>query len=159
MVVGCFLIRPIPLPSSESHASAEQGIGEVGVTVTSTSALIDDSRVRLLDREDPDVELDEPDVLPHDYIHGNPRSRSMSVSSSASSIFSRGQSDDDLPNIFGAELWKNGDFWLLFTILSIREYFLSSTRISPCLLSIQYFLNVFFRAFFRYFSLRNRVNV
>ncbi|KAF5363758.1 hypothetical protein D9756_001104 [Leucocoprinus leucothites] len=118
MLVGFFLVRHIPLPPSE-----EPTIGGSVEAVTSTSALMDDSRVRLLDREDSDVELDESEALSREHLHGDPRSRSLSISSSAS-VLARsphGQVDDSVPNIFGAELWKSGDFWLLFILLSLRE--------------------------------------
>lgn len=125
MVMGCFLIRLIPLSPSEAPTSAERGIGGLGEAVTSTSALVDPSRMRLLDREGSDVELDEPEDLPDDYLHGDPRPRAFSNSTLASTFTRspRGHTDDNLPNIFGAELWKSGDFWLLFVMLSIREFF------------------------------------
>ncbi|KAF9442283.1 MFS general substrate transporter [Macrolepiota fuliginosa MF-IS2] len=117
MILGCFLVRPIPL-ALEMLPGIERGLGTNIDASTSTSALIDDSHTRLLESDGSDVELDDSDDASHQYTHEHPRSRSLSVASSAF-VRTHGQLDGDIPNIFGAELWRSGDFWLLFTILSI----------------------------------------
>jgi hypothetical protein len=117
MVMGCFLVRPIPLPS-DIPAGLERGIGVLPSAVTSTSALIDDSRARQLIHES-DWELDESE----EQSSNRALSRSSRDATSADDLpihRSRGGTDDGFPNVFGVELWKSGDFWLLFAILSIR---------------------------------------
>lgn len=110
--------------------------------VTSTSALMDDSRVRLLDRDESDMELDDSEDSPHQYPYEHPWPRRLSGASSADPSVHppRGYIDDSLPNIFGAELWKSGDFWLLFTMLSIRTCFLFSLHVSSCAHALRFAL-------------------
>jgi len=118
MILGYFFVRPIPLPSEPSHG-IERGL-IANDAAADTSALMDDSRTRLLDYDESDVDFSDPDGQPYSRTHENTRSRSSSVNDTgAASTYPHGHLDDNLPNIFGAELWKNGDFWLLFTILSI----------------------------------------
>jgi hypothetical protein len=126
MVMGCFLVRPIPLPS-DVPAGLERGRGALPSAVTSTSALIDDSRTQLLAHES-DWELDESE----EQSYSRALSRSSHGATSADDLLihhSHGQTDSDLPNVFGVELWKSGDFWLLFTILSIRKSSLPSSEL------------------------------
>lgn len=125
MIMGCLLVRQIPL-TTETLPGLERGPRISGDAASSSSALLDDSRTRLLGHDESDVELDDSEVHPHQNTHEHTRSRSLSVASSASAfVHPRGHVDDNLPNIFGARLWKSGDFWLLFTILSIRTPFFS----------------------------------
>ncbi|KAJ3562470.1 hypothetical protein NP233_g9551 [Leucocoprinus birnbaumii] len=100
MVIGFFFVRPVPLEPSAGAGGVEHGIGGIAEAATSTSALIEGSNARLLAPEDSDVELDEQDVPAHS-------SRSLS------------NDDDHTPNVFGAQLWVNREFWVLFTLLSL----------------------------------------
>ncbi|XP_006457578.1 hypothetical protein AGABI2DRAFT_154754 [Agaricus bisporus var. bisporus H97] len=119
MIIGCFLVRPIPLPLDVS-AGPERGIGALPGAVTSTSALIDDdSRGPLLARES-DWELNGPEEPSYNHVRALSRSSSDAISADElPNRRSHGRTDDDLPNITGMQLWKSGDFYLLFTILSI----------------------------------------
>lgn len=116
MILGYFLVRPIPLPS-EPSLGAERGF-TTNDPAASTSALIDDSRTRLLPHDESDLDLSETEIHTHPRTHERTRSRSLSTAGSGTAC-PHGRADDSFLNISGTELWKNGDFWLLFIILSL----------------------------------------
>ncbi len=118
MILGYFLVRPIPLPS-EPLQGAEHGL-VTNDAAASTTGFMDDSRTRLLDHDQSDIDTSDTEGYPHPHTHEHTRSRSLSVASSGvAPPHPHDRVDDSFLNIFGTELWMNGDFWLLFIILSI----------------------------------------
>lgn len=145
MIMGFFLVRPIPLPPSKErlHADVEDF---PDAAISSGLAHDNSSHTRLLggdsgDNSNTEGEVDDQGsyyaqhttaadagaVLPPyasrseeddrtlmSSPSGHQRGRSLSFSQGAESL-------DGLPNVYGKRLWKSGDFWLLFSILSIRE--------------------------------------
>ena len=137
MIMGFFLVRPIPLPVQEGYD------------------LVDDEEVaaRAVEEDDPDM-LDEvlqrhsrshTHLLDHDFVDGpHPHyvrrgrveeavqsdvggedvSEDATVTSPRVRSLSRGAAlvFDALPNLHGKKLFKSADFWLLFSILSIRGF-------------------------------------
>lgn len=146
MIMGFFLIRPIPLPPSKErlHADIED---PRDAAISSGLAHDDNSHTRLLggdsdDNLNSDGEVDDQGsyyaqhttaadagaVLPPYASRSEEDDRTLELSPSRhqhgrSLSLSQGavESLDGLPNVYGKRLWKSGDFWLLFSILSIRE--------------------------------------
>ena len=146
MILGFFLVRPIPLPPSKErlHADIEE---PRAAAISSGLALDNSSHTRLLggDSDDnliSDGEVDDQGsyyaqhttaadagaVLPPYASRSEEEDRTLELSPSRqqrgrSLSFGQGGAEtlDELPNVYGKRLWKSGDFWLLFSILSIRE--------------------------------------
>ena len=136
MIMGFFLIRPIPLPAHEGYDIVEDPDETVGAIPTARQRR-DSSHDRLLDHdfietrhpyyvqhdEDPDRQGLTYQRLPEEiYLDSSveelpPQSR-RSRSMSRGAAMSLGL----LPNVHGRKLFRSGDFWILFTILSIREF-------------------------------------
>ena len=144
MILGFFLVRPIPLPPSKErrHADIEE---PRAAAISSRLAHDDSSHTRLLggDSDDSlisDGEVDDQGsyyaqhttaadagaVLPPYASRSEEEDRTLELSPSRHQrgrSFGQGAVEtlDELPNVYGKRLWKSGDFWLLFSILSIRE--------------------------------------
>ncbi|KIY63648.1 MFS general substrate transporter [Cylindrobasidium torrendii FP15055 ss-10] len=88
MIAGFFLIRPIPLPPTETTTRRRRDSSEPLLSERPN-----------FDREIEDVAVDGQEESPATKVH---------------------TTDNHLehPNIYGLELWKNIDFWLLFLILT-----------------------------------------
>lgn len=135
MILGFFFVRPIPLPPSELVHGLEHGRVDVrhdeATAVNSSSIFqsIDDSQTRLLN--DDESEETSSKILSNPPADQSPDSlASLELSPTRSSRSSRPSISraaktlhEGLPNIFGMQLWCTVDFWLLFTILSIRMCF------------------------------------
>lgn len=114
MILGWRFVRPIPLPAS-SNVNAENGIPAPHPASPWRSYLErgDDSGTRLL----PDNELD----YDESYVR-SPRRHARAVSiASCAEVVTIPFSEDELPDISGKQLLTNLDFWLLFTVMSLRE--------------------------------------
>lgn len=134
MILGLFLVRPILLPPHESKANT--------VDYDAVSDRHDDDLLTTLERNDSHSPLlsgsreDEEELLQHRGYVGEsgvsperaPRDMDVELSPrpSARSIgharsLSRGTAliHDVQPNLYGWKLWKSGDFYLLFAILSL----------------------------------------
>jgi hypothetical protein len=146
MIIGFFLVRPIPLlPSKERlHADIED---PREAAISSELAHDDSIYTRLLggdsdDNLNSDEEVDDQDsyyaqhttaadagaLLPPCASRSEEDDRTLELSPSRHHLgrslsLSQGavESLDGLPDVYGKRLWKSGDFWLLFSILSIRE--------------------------------------
>lgn len=101
MIIGFFFVRPIPLPQEKLEGDDEGD--EEGILTT------------LLHQQHHPDHTTESHLLDHDAIER-----------SAESLTRR--EVDPLPNIYGKHLFKSFDFWLLFSILSIRKPSLLSHR-------------------------------
>lgn len=147
MVLGLFLIRPIPFAQQKSTHIERGGIRESFRDESLSRAEPEvDSSTRLL-ASGPEVEIEgEEDILPtpveppsrgsvaSDYVVPlideslalSPRNPSRQRSRSAFSRRSVRTSDtektiDGMPNVSGTGLLVNKDFWLLFSITSLCE--------------------------------------
>jgi len=127
MILGFFFIRPIPLPKEEDP------IAKRSETSSSAYEQHNDSRSRLLDHDflEGNRQITCPDDDPHtpieDDVELSPSSRSQSPSNRRSLSRGAAMALDVLPNLHGRKLWRSSDFLLLFSILSIRAFILSST--------------------------------
>jgi hypothetical protein len=144
MIVGFFLIRPIPLPAYESYSNAEYSIvNEVApVGDLETSAFLqheNDSHTPLLASEDPSTftrnDHDTSSVRNSTSLELSPtrddsprmsRNRRSRSHAHRPSFGSAGRMLDTPPNISGRHLWMSGDFWLLFIIMSLCKSFIPS---------------------------------
>ncbi|KDR74212.1 hypothetical protein GALMADRAFT_249944 [Galerina marginata CBS 339.88] len=136
MIMGIFLVRPIPLPAQEGYDIVEDGEDDVE---DATSALAhNSSHTHLLDHDF--IEPHHPHYIHHVETHEEeensqiheaedvelssqqqPESDSLLNSTRRPRSMSRGRAMilDTLPNVYGKKLWLSNDFWLLFSILSI----------------------------------------
>ncbi|TFK35096.1 major facilitator superfamily domain-containing protein [Crucibulum laeve] len=143
MLLGIFFVRPIPLPPNEGPNTLEQGARTHGRGASASALERDDSQARLLDHDalgdrTPLAGEDSPPLSGYSQdehaLELSPssspeqhRRRSLSSSSRRSMSVAEALShgEEDTPNIYGRRLFFSGDFWLLFSILSI----LSGTRL------------------------------
>ncbi|EGN92319.1 hypothetical protein SERLA73DRAFT_191271 [Serpula lacrymans var. lacrymans S7.3] len=143
MVIGFFIVRPIPLPSSEKVSSLEDGTNEHGyrpVPNVESSPVFsgnNDSQTRLLTQAH---NVEDNSLLPrHEYDESvasgylAPQTSDAVEMSGNSSVSARRRdsrgsahrsirdlvSGDSFPNIYGKQLWMTADFWLIFTIMSL----------------------------------------
>ena len=141
MIMGFFLVRPIPLPEQEGYEIVEDGEDEPDIAAStlahhhsSTTHLLDHDFVdphhpHYVPRADPMKPLEDEDdeAYPH-HVNGVERTdnqpseaqddpglmlRPRSLSRGAAMAL------DTLPNVYGKKLWRSADFWLLFSILSM----------------------------------------
>ena len=115
MILGWFFVRPIPLPTPYGVNTIEGGVSAPRPTSTRRSYFErgNDSDMRLL----PDNELD----LDESYVQ-SPRQHARTVSiASCGEVGISVLSENELPDISGKELLTNLNFWLLFSITSLRE--------------------------------------
>ncbi|KAF5337303.1 hypothetical protein D9611_002979 [Ephemerocybe angulata] len=142
MILGFFLIKPIPLPPHEKRPHSHEPVPE-----RAESGILErnDSRSPLLSGrgdEDDDEEDDSAPPSPRGYVaeaglspDHRRRERDVELSPQRhlrslpedverpthTRDMSRGAAlaHDVLPNIYGMKLWKSSDFYLLFSILSL----------------------------------------
>jgi hypothetical protein len=141
MVLGYFLVRPVPLPHSDyTHVPdhAEDSDEEIFSVETPPAYRRDHSRTNLLNGEIPAEAYVDDDDLPDETQHTRLPSRSVvsgerglalnstrsgsdqrSVSSSATSRIAA-KVYGGPPNISGIALLSSKMFWLLFIIMSLR---------------------------------------
>ncbi|TFK53323.1 MFS general substrate transporter [Heliocybe sulcata] len=146
MVIGYFLVRPVPLPPVEPAHILESGTPEDSdedmpdVTVETIFQRENDSSTRLLaDRDEPERTLGHEQhvtdyVVPHssDAVELSPtredfpglsrhRSRSRAPMGRSFSSASRisVKTVEHQPNIHGKALWASSDFWLFLSIMSL----------------------------------------
>jgi hypothetical protein len=132
MILGIFLIRPIPPPAQE-NSDLDESQGHLEDAVSSASDSHNSSHAPLLDydfaedvysnsvnrtavnngesyaMEDVPSHQDDEDAMAHQSA------QRRSFNRDATMMF------DQKPNLYGIKLWLSGDFWLLFTILAIRK--------------------------------------
>ncbi|KAJ8521826.1 hypothetical protein ONZ45_g1531 [Pleurotus djamor] len=129
MILGFFLVRPIPLPPSESYTVDHHTVEGDPDAIEAAAVLFqheDASRTHLLSEDSEDSNESDQSV----YEGGNTLELSRSRSPEAyrhrsrssmgrHSIGSTKEYHDGLPNIYGLKLWKNPEFWILFSLLSM----------------------------------------
>ncbi|TFK28599.1 MFS general substrate transporter [Coprinopsis marcescibilis] len=140
MVVGFFLVRPIPLPPHEplNAEDYDQGAGEVAAAIAHD---VPESHSPLLqDDDNSDVES-EPLYRPRYDHEGGPvpvsiarngdvelspqRGARSALPGGGRSVMDRSMSRGTAltlsaaPNLHGVKLWRSGDFYLLFSSLSL----------------------------------------
>lgn len=135
MIIGWFLVRPIPLPDEEGYEVVQPEEDPDAIT----TALIPDSssHTNLLDHDF--VETAHPRYIHRGDNPGQEDNDTREVELSPPHLgvgqggpemsnrlrsLSRGAAiaHDTTPNLHGRKLWVSGDFWLLFSILSMRAY-------------------------------------
>lgn len=134
--MGFFLVRPIPLPEQEGYEIVEDGEDEPDIAASthhhssSTHLLdhdfIDPHHPHYVPRADLMKTLEDGEAYPH---HANGVELTAQQPSEGQDpeltlrprSLSRGAAMalDTLPNLYGRKLWCSGDFWLLFSILSM----------------------------------------
>jgi hypothetical protein len=135
MIIGFFLVRPIPLPAHETRNSAGYSIIDESMPVVDLEASVilqheNDSNTPLLT---PTAE-DPPSIIHHIPDDSSVRAgTSLELSPTRSSSRRRSRNVhrpsfsgaammlDTPPNISGRQLWTSSDFWLIFTIMSLRK--------------------------------------
>jgi hypothetical protein len=131
MILGIFLVRPIPPPAQENFdLETSQGLQEG--TVSSEPEPHDSSHAPLLDYDFAESVYSN---SVHNIAVNNSESYAMedvpshqddedaiALLSAQRRGFNRDETMifDQKPNLHGKKLWISGDFWLLFTILAIR---------------------------------------
>lgn len=129
MILGFFLVRPIPLPA-DPHTH-EHPVVDGDADAIEAAAVIfqheDNSSTHLLFHDDSD-ESDPSDTSVYDGGNALELSRSLSPetyhhrsisASTRRSLSAHKEHVEGPPNIHGFGLWKRGDFWLLFSMLSM----------------------------------------
>ncbi|KAF9474613.1 MFS general substrate transporter [Pholiota conissans] len=128
MILGWFLVRPVPLPAEVGYDSVEDEDPEaVTSALAPHHAPHSPSHTHLLDHDF--VEPVPPHYIEEDEEGGYRQTRSSAVelepegpdASTRIRSLSRGAAmiNDTTPNLYGKKLWCSGDFWLLFSILSM----------------------------------------
>ena len=132
MILGIFLIRPIPPPAQEnSDFDVSQGRQED--TVSSDPEPHDSSHTPLLDYDFAEgvysnsvhnIAVNNSESYAMDDVPSHrDEEDAIALLSAQRRGFDRGETMifDRKPNLHGKKLWISGDFWLLFTILAIRK--------------------------------------
>ncbi|PPR04909.1 hypothetical protein CVT24_007153 [Panaeolus cyanescens] len=131
MIMGFFLVRPIPLPEQEGYDIVEdEELDEETLVEDHRSS----SHTHLLDHDfiqtrhphyvhhaetDESRDGEAPPHIQHEQVElterpgHNSSTRHRSLSRGAAIVH------DTLPNVYGRKLWRSSDFWLLFSILSM----------------------------------------
>lgn len=143
MIIGFFLVRPIPLPIYESVSSVEHGV--VSVAPADALAIFQHENASqtplLFTAEEPPSPSDAP--LSSTSLELSPTRSSVSETNhrrSRSHIHPPSFGNavkmlETLPNIHGKQLWMSGDFWLIFVIMSLcASPLLPLSRVSANLL-------------------------
>ena len=132
MIMGIFLIRPIPLPAQES-SDLEVSQGHLEDTVSSESEPHNSVSAPLLDYDfaegvysnsaDRIAVNDSESYEMEDVPSHQDDEDAIALLSAQRRGFNRDATMkfDQKPNLYGKKLWISGDFWLLFTILAIRK--------------------------------------
>jgi hypothetical protein len=128
MILGFFLVRPIPLPPNEEEIPLDTRHPEDD---SSRTPLLEDSgdNVSGDDEEngtgnDDNIPLFMTELLTfHLWTGQEDGDRNFTVTPSRvrGSSHTLATSSVLFPNVYGRRLWTSGDFWLLFTLLSLRE--------------------------------------
>ncbi|KAF8655191.1 hypothetical protein AX16_003223 [Volvariella volvacea WC 439] len=118
MILGWFFVKPVPF--HEGRVSGGEEAADISHRANSRTRLLDAEENPLANSTLSDGEDEDEEVPLHstgvDVGGAEPRHRrSYSLERNADHSLH----DHNLPNIFGSELITNGDFWLLFSILSI----------------------------------------
>ena len=126
MILGIFLIRPIPPPvqeNSDLDVDADSFASDPHDSSRSHSPSSDynfaegiysNTRHRTLNDESYEME-DVPSHQDDEEAIGFLSAQRRGFNRNATTKF------DQKPNLYGKKLWISGDFWLLFTILAIRK--------------------------------------
>lgn len=113
MIMGFFLVRPIPLPSSETQNGAEYGPLPISDPDT-VLELENDSNTPLLDESEDQPRSSSMELSPS---RGVTRLNHRTHKPTPLRVMELG----DAPNVRGWGLWTSGEFWNLFVILSLCE--------------------------------------
>lgn len=131
MILGFFLVRPIPLPAHELVSSAEYG----AASETNEAVILqhdNDSHTPLLS-ESHDDELPSANIVSRGGASlelspsrspppGNVSHRRSRGSAHRPSFSSAMRVMDSVPNVHGIQLWMTSEFWSLFIIMSLRKH-------------------------------------
>lgn len=153
MIIGFFLVRPIPLPAYEIIGGEDYDIIDDayvgGIDVSAIFKHNNESRALLLSNlsEDQPSSSSSHAPIESSLLSNNapfPEPSSLRDSSPEDSPHHpennkhrhpfRRTMQETLPNIHGRQLWRSGKFWLAFVILSLCGYFYF--RSEPELISI-----------------------
>ncbi|KAF9530910.1 major facilitator superfamily domain-containing protein [Crepidotus variabilis] len=118
MVMGFFLVRPIPLPPQDGFDIVHNGLEDEDEALTTALLQPNGSHSHLLDHDF--IESRHPHYVHHEEAHQEELDDRRSPTRRQRSL-SRGTALElgVLPNLHGRRLVKSVDFWILFTILSI----------------------------------------
>ena len=105
MILGFFFARPVPIPEEEPNREFYSETGSSAYEQRNSTG----SGTPLLNDDD---ELS-PSLRSHDFETSGSRGVSTAL--------------DTLPNVYGKKLWCSSEFWLLFSIHSIRTFTFLST--------------------------------
>ena len=127
MVIGFLLVRPIPLPNSDSKTSSEPQASLSGTSTSDVDGLVGDE-TPLLQRDDVDSDAESMmDVrgggmgegrISEVVVDGSEHQQQNRFISRRRALL---MGDPTLANVYGKGLAKSSDFWLLFTTFSLCE--------------------------------------
>ncbi|KIK95475.1 hypothetical protein PAXRUDRAFT_378249 [Paxillus rubicundulus Ve08.2h10] len=109
MLVGLFIVRPVPLPlpsSGTRHDTTTEGYNPIP---------FGDAEEAEIDAED----ADSAPLLSHRSYHLSEPSSAVEMNFTRSLSRERGEEQDRMPNIHGKQLWLTPDFYLILTIMGI----------------------------------------
>ena len=127
MILGIFLIRPIPPPDQEnSDLDLDVSQGLLEDSVSSPSDPHNSSHAPLLDYGFAEgvysdsahrtrMAVNNGELYPMEDVPSHLSAQRRDFDRDATILL------DQKPNLYGIKLWLSGDFWLLFTILAIRK--------------------------------------
>jgi hypothetical protein len=108
MILGFFFVRPVPLPEEKLNRE---------VYLETNSSAFDSEQRNSTDSGTPllNHDQDDGDAQPNPSLRSQICRRSTTRGGAAMPL-------DMLPNVYGKRLWCSSDFWLLFSIHSIRSF-------------------------------------
>lgn len=126
MILGLFLVRPIPLPPSKEEIPLDTRYPDDD---SSHTPLLEGSGDNVNGEDEENGLGDDDNISPFvtDLLtfstgqEDGDRNFTTAPSRVRSSSHTLAKRSDLFPNVYGTRLWTSGDFWLLFTLLSLRE--------------------------------------
>lgn len=125
MLIGLFMVKPVPLPSTSYNTGHEATIeGYDPIPSGDTVVFMGESQVALDSEVDAHVDVDSAPLLPRDqeqslYQVPSPHP-AVELNPPVSSNRERSVGErDGLPDIHGKRLWLTPDFYLVFIIMGI----------------------------------------
>ena len=122
MMLGYFFVRPIPLPEENPNHERYSEASSYDQYDNGHAPLLDHDNIEHISGQDDDDAQIGADL----ELSSSLRSQNSKISRPSSS-HGTPMALDMLPNVYGKKLWCSSDFWLLFSILSIRAFTSSFT--------------------------------
>lgn len=128
MLIGLFIVKPIPLPPTSLNARCETTIeGYVPIPSGDAVVFVGESQVASDSEVDAEVDVDSVPLLSHEQEQSSyqvpvpPSAVKLNLPVNSHHEQSVGDKDE-LPDVHGKGLWLTPDFYLVFTIMAICGY-------------------------------------